>query len=373
MSRGSTGRPASATSWRCAATSPKARGAIRRMPAGYAYAADLVAGLRRIADFEISVAAYPETHPEAESAEADLDNLKRKIDAGASRAITQFFFDVDTYLRFRRPRRAPRASRCRSFPGILPVTNFAQVKKFAAACGASVPAWMAQHVRRARRRSRHPPPGRRLDRRRAMPASAGATAIDEFPFLHPQPRRSDRRHLPHDRRARPRRRRRPPRRRGRRWRISSMYLARPRPVVRRRHGHRGAGARARPRARLSRPRELHRDAEPEPPRSDPRASIWAISRAGADAVQTNSFGGSPITLGEFGLADEALDINRRAAEIAREAIAEFANDGRTRFVIGSVGPGTRLPVARPYRLSETRGCARRPMRGAGRRAASTPS
>ena len=69
-------------------------------PEGYAYAADLVEGLRKVADFEISVAAYPETHPEAESADADLDNLKRKIDAGATRAITQFFFDNDVYLGF---------------------------------------------------------------------------------------------------------------------------------------------------------------------------------------------------------------------------------------------------------------------------------
>ena len=70
-------------------------------PGGYAYAADLVAGLKRVADFEISVAAYPETHPAARSSDHDLDNLKAKLDAGASRAITQFFFDVDLYLRFR--------------------------------------------------------------------------------------------------------------------------------------------------------------------------------------------------------------------------------------------------------------------------------
>ena len=82
-------------------------------PDGYAYAADLVAGLKRVADFEISVAAYPESHPEAASAAADLDNLKRKVEAGASRAITQYFFDVDLYLRFR-DRAAAIGSRCRS-------------------------------------------------------------------------------------------------------------------------------------------------------------------------------------------------------------------------------------------------------------------
>jgi methylenetetrahydrofolate reductase (NADPH) len=111
-------------------------------PEGYAYAADLVAGLRRVGDFEISVAAFPERHPEAASAEADLDNLKRKIDAGANRAITQFFFDVDVYVRFVERARAAGIT-VPIVPGILPVTNFAQVKKFAAQCGASVPGWMA--------------------------------------------------------------------------------------------------------------------------------------------------------------------------------------------------------------------------------------
>jgi methylenetetrahydrofolate reductase (NADH) len=111
-------------------------------PDGYAYAADLVAGLRRVGNFEISVAAFPEVHPEASSAAADLDNLKRKIDAGASRAITQFFFDVDVYLRFVERARAAGIT-VPIVPGILPVTNFAQVKKFAALCGASVPGWMA--------------------------------------------------------------------------------------------------------------------------------------------------------------------------------------------------------------------------------------
>lgn len=110
-------------------------------PDGYPYAVDLVAGLKRVADFDISVAAYPETHPEALSPEADLDNLKRKIDAGASRAITQFFFDVDVYFRF--VERAEKAGiTVPIIPGILPVTNFAQVVKFAGSCGASIPSWM---------------------------------------------------------------------------------------------------------------------------------------------------------------------------------------------------------------------------------------
>ncbi|WP_237182353.1 methylenetetrahydrofolate reductase [Roseomonas marmotae] len=112
-------------------------------PQGYAYAADLVAGLKRIGDFEISVAAYPETHPTASSAQADLDNLKRKIDAGATRAITQYFFDTDVYLRFL-DRALAAGITVPIVPGILPVSNFNQVKKFSAMCGASVPDWMGK-------------------------------------------------------------------------------------------------------------------------------------------------------------------------------------------------------------------------------------
>lgn len=112
-------------------------------PGGYAYAADLVAGLKRVANFEISVAAFPETHPEALGPDADLDNLKRKIDAGASRAITQYFFDGELYLRFVESVRKAGIT-VPIVPGILPVTNFAQVVKFSAMCGATVPDWMAK-------------------------------------------------------------------------------------------------------------------------------------------------------------------------------------------------------------------------------------
>jgi methylenetetrahydrofolate reductase (NADPH) len=112
-------------------------------PGGYPYAADLVAGLRRLADFEISVAAYPETHPAATSPEADLDNLKRKLDAGATRAITQYFFATDGYLRFL-DRALAAGITAPIVPGILPVTNFAQVVKFSSACGTSVPAWLGR-------------------------------------------------------------------------------------------------------------------------------------------------------------------------------------------------------------------------------------
>ena len=112
-------------------------------PQGYAYAADLVAGLRKIADFEITVAAYPETHPQAPSPAADLDNLKRKLDAGATRAITQFFYDIDAFLRFR-DRCASAGIRAPIVAGILPITRFPQVLRFAARCGASIPGWLQE-------------------------------------------------------------------------------------------------------------------------------------------------------------------------------------------------------------------------------------
>ena len=110
-------------------------------PGGYPFAVDLVAGLRRIGNFEISVAAYPETHPEAANGAADIDNLRRKIDAGATRAITQYFFDERVFLRFL-DRALAAGIKVPIVPGILPVTNFAQVAKFSAACGTTVPRWL---------------------------------------------------------------------------------------------------------------------------------------------------------------------------------------------------------------------------------------
>lgn len=112
-------------------------------PNGYAYASDLVAGLKKVADFDISVAAYPEIHPEAQNAIADLDNLRRKLDAGATRAITQFFFNVDTFLRFR-DLCAAAGIESAIVPGILPITRFPQLQRFAEQCGASVPEWLCR-------------------------------------------------------------------------------------------------------------------------------------------------------------------------------------------------------------------------------------
>ncbi len=122
---------------------PKGTDRYQPHPQGFPYAVDLIAALRRIGDFDISAAAYPEVHPEAPDPDFDLENLKRKIDAGANRAITQFFFDPDLFLRFR--------DRCVSqgvsvpvVPGILPITNFPQLTRFAAACGATIPQRLAE-------------------------------------------------------------------------------------------------------------------------------------------------------------------------------------------------------------------------------------
>jgi len=111
-------------------------------PDGFASAAELVAGLREAVDLQIAVAAYPETHPEAVSPEADIENLKRKLDAGADRALTQFFFDNAAFYRF--------LDKCEKAgidapiaPGILPIENFAKMCNFASRCGASVPGWLS--------------------------------------------------------------------------------------------------------------------------------------------------------------------------------------------------------------------------------------
>ncbi|HEU4378471.1 MAG TPA: methylenetetrahydrofolate reductase [NAD(P)H] [Hyphomicrobiaceae bacterium] len=112
-------------------------------PGGYANAADLVAGLKRIGDFDISVAGYPEKHPDSPSPAADLANLKAKVEAGASRVITQFFFDNAHYLRFLEAARA-QGIWAPIIPGIVPIHNFRQVAGFAGRCGASIPSWMVR-------------------------------------------------------------------------------------------------------------------------------------------------------------------------------------------------------------------------------------
>jgi methylenetetrahydrofolate reductase (NADPH) len=114
-------------------------------PGGYANAADLVAGLKRIGNFEVSVAGYPEKHPDSATAAADLDNLKAKVDAGAARVITQFFFDNAHYLRFLEAARA-QGIWVPIVPGIVPIHNFKQVAGFAGRCGATMPSWLARRL-----------------------------------------------------------------------------------------------------------------------------------------------------------------------------------------------------------------------------------
>jgi methylenetetrahydrofolate reductase (NADPH) len=112
-------------------------------PGGYLNGADLVAGIRRLCDVEVSVSAYPEKHPDSPDVGADIDMLKAKVDAGATRAMTQFFFENDCYFRYLDRVRA-RGIDIPIVPGILAVQNFKQTKNFATRCGASVPAWLAE-------------------------------------------------------------------------------------------------------------------------------------------------------------------------------------------------------------------------------------
>jgi methylenetetrahydrofolate reductase (NADPH) len=112
-------------------------------PGGYANAAELVAGLKKVAPFEISVAAFPECHPDSPSVTADLDNLKRKVDAGANRATTQFFFSADCFFRYQ-DQVAAAGIDIEILPGIMPVTNFAAINRMAAMNGTSVPAWVGR-------------------------------------------------------------------------------------------------------------------------------------------------------------------------------------------------------------------------------------
>ncbi len=111
-------------------------------PGGYANAAALVTGLKKIGDFQISVAGYPEKHPDSSDAKADLENLKRKVDAGADRCITQFFFDCDDFLRFR-DAAAKAGVNVPIVPGVMPVSNFQGIIKMSALCGSKIPVWLA--------------------------------------------------------------------------------------------------------------------------------------------------------------------------------------------------------------------------------------
>ena len=118
-------------------------GKYQAHPGGYANAAELVAGLKKVGPFQISVAGYPEKHPDSPDAKADLANLKLKVDAGADRCITQFFFEADDFLRFR-DRAAAAGINVPIVPGIMPVSNFQGITRMAGLCGSKVPAWLAE-------------------------------------------------------------------------------------------------------------------------------------------------------------------------------------------------------------------------------------
>jgi methylenetetrahydrofolate reductase (NADPH) len=120
---------------------PKGAARYEPRPDGYAYAADLIRGLKAVADFEISAGCYPEVHPEAASAEADLDNVRRKVEAGATRLVTQYCFDTDSILRFR-DRLQAAGIEAEYVPGIMPIHNFSQIRRFSLACGAGIPDWL---------------------------------------------------------------------------------------------------------------------------------------------------------------------------------------------------------------------------------------
>ena len=120
---------------------PEGGSAYTPHPGGYANAAELITGLKKVADFEISVAAYPEVHPDSPDRQADLDNLKRKFDAGATRAITQFFFDPECFFEFR-DKAVAAGIEGEIVPGVMPVLSFSAVQRMSGLCGTGIPDWM---------------------------------------------------------------------------------------------------------------------------------------------------------------------------------------------------------------------------------------
>ncbi len=156
-------------------------------PGGYANAAELAAGARKIADFEISVGCYPEKHPDSPSAAADIDMLKKKIDAGATRGITQFFYDNEVYYRYLDRVRAAGIS-IPIAPGVMPITNFAGVRKMADTTGATIPGRLVKLFQNSRRGSSDTPADRRDRRRRTVPR-ARRTGREILSLLHAQSRR----------------------------------------------------------------------------------------------------------------------------------------------------------------------------------------
>ena len=335
-------------------------------PGGYTNAADLVAGLKRIAPFEVSVAGYPEKHPDSPTAAADMDNLKAKVDAGADRIITQFGFDNAHYLRFLERARAA-GIWVPITPGIVPIHNFKQVAAFAARAGASMPSWLA----------------RRFDGLENDPATSHLVAaavateqvmdlVDEgvktVPFLHPQPRRPRVRHLPPAGVASARCRGSAPGQ-GARGRLRSNAMQR-KPtfaalqaaadkriliidgamgtMIQRykldEDGYRGV-----------RFKDWHRDIKGNNDLlvlTQPQI-IGKIHEeyleAGADILETNTFNAQRISLADYGMEDLAYEMNVAAAKIARAAADKWnkKTPDKLRFVAGAVGPTNRTASISP--------------------------
>ena len=325
----------------------------------------------------MSVSAYPEKHPDSPTVEADIDMLKAKVDAGATRAMTQFFFENDRYFDYLDKVRA-RGIYIPIVPGILPVQNFKQMKNFAERTRRERAALARRAFRRARRRRRDAKADRRRGRRRAG-ARSGRARRHRLPLLHHEPRRSRLRDLPS---AGPapggqasslNRNESCPHRPTPAPEICSSKLAAERILVLDgamgtmiqemkldEEGYRGARFDAWNREvrgnndllNLSRPdaiREIH----------------YAYYKAGADIVSTNTFSSTSIAQADYGMSDIAYELNCEGARLAREAANRAAReDGRPRFVAGALGPTNRTAsispdVANPgFAPSPSTSCAR---------------
>ena len=323
--------------------------------------------LRRIGDFEISVAAYPETHPEAASPAADLDNLKRKLDAGASRAITQYCFDTETVLRFR-DRMVAAGITAPLAVGIMPVHDFGQVRRFSERCGAGVPGWLGALFEGLD----DDPAERRWIAACVAAEQARRLIVEGIRELHFYTLNRAELTIAACRllglRAAPRPRRRLSAQRDGRF---PRHPRAPRAAVRRRHGHPDPGPRALGRGRLLGQGELLRDAQPEPARPDRARSTAAISRpAPMRSRPTASAARRSRSASSTSASGRSRSTGAPPSSRARRS-PQFAGDGRARFVIGAIGPGTRLPslghIAYRTPRAGVRGPGGRPDRGRRRR------
>ena len=334
-------------------------------PGGYKNAADLVGGIKRIADIEVSVSAYPEKHPESATVADDIDMLKAKVDAGANRAITQFFFENSLYLRYLDRVRASGIN-IPIVPGILPVQNFKQTKSFAARTGASVPDWLARRFE-----GLDEDPATRKLIAAAVAAEQVLDLVDQgvtdFHFytmnradlvyaichllgLRPGPQRQ--RSSSHSSRRNGRNLMTTPSARA----TNLRELAADRILVLDgamgtmiqalgldERGYRGARFDAWNREvrgnndllNLSRPGAVH-------------AIHLAYFRAGADIVSTNTFSSTWIAQADYGMGEIAYELNLEGAQLARRAAqAAQDEDGRPRFVAGAIGPTNRTASISP--------------------------